>query len=78
MILALKSLLDVLSAFFSLQKEKLVYDMLEDSEEKQLEFIRLIEEDRNKGTEESAQRADFLFSRLQKEKDKYAKILTRL
>ena len=78
MILALKSLLDVLSAFFSLQKEKLVYDMLEDSEEKQLEFIRLIEEDRNKGTEESAQRADFLFSRLQKEKEKYEKILTRL
>jgi hypothetical protein len=78
MILTLKSLLDALTAFFSLKKEKLIYEMLEQSEKRQLELIKEIELKRNKGTEESALEADFLFSTLQKEKDKYEKILTRL
>lgn len=78
MIAALTGLFQALSAFFSLKKEKLVYDMLEESEGEQEMIIKEIELNRNKGTEESAQRADFLFSKLQKEKLKYEKILSRL
>ena len=78
MILVIKELLAVLSAFFSLKREKLVYEMLEESEDKQLELIRGIEQNRDKKTEESALEADFLATRLEKEKEKYAKILNRL
>lgn len=78
MIAALTGLFQALSTLFSLKKEKLVYDMLDESEEEQNFLIKEIELNRNKGTEESAQRADFLFSRLQKEKFKYEKILARL
>ena len=52
--------------------------MLEESEDKQLELIRGIEQNRDKKTEESALEADFLATRLEKEKEKYAKILNRL
>ncbi len=78
MIAALTGLFNALSAFWSLKKEKLVYDMLEESENKQLNLIKEIELNRDKKTEESTQRADFLFSRLQKEKIKYEKILSNL
>jgi hypothetical protein len=78
LIAALTGLFNALSAFWSLKKEKLVYDMLEESENKQLNLIKEIELNRDKKTEESTQRADFLFSRLQKEKIKYEKILSNL
>lgn len=78
MIAALTGLFNALSAFFLLKKEKLVYDMLEESEDKQLNLIKEIELNRDKKTEEAAQRADFLSSRLQKEKVKYEKILSNL
>lgn len=78
MIAALTGLFQAIHAIFSLKKEQLVYDMLEESEEKQNILIRNIELNRNKATEEGAQHADFLMTRLQKEKEKYAKILVRL
>lgn len=78
MIAALTGLFDALSAFWSLKKEKLVYDMLDESENKQSSLIKEIEFNRNKKTEESTQKADYLFSQLQKEKVKYEKILSRL
>lgn len=78
MIAALTGLFEALSAFWSLKKEKLVYDMLDESENKQSNLIKEIEFNRNKKTEESTQKADYLFSQLQKEKVKYEKILSRL
>ena len=78
MIAALTGLFDALSAFWSLKKEKLVYDMLDESENKQSSLIKEIVFNRNKKTEESTQKADYLFSQLQKEKVKYEKILSRL
>lgn len=52
--------------------------MLDESENKQSSLIKEIEFNRNKKTEESTQKADYLFSQLQKEKVKYEKILSRL
>lgn len=52
--------------------------MLEESENKQLTLIKEIELNRDAGTEECTQRADFLFTRLQKEKAKYEKTLNHL
>lgn len=78
MITALTALLQALSAFWSLKKDKLIYDMIEESENKQSKLIKEIELNRNKKTEESTQLADFLFSQLQKEKIKYEKILSNL
>ena len=52
--------------------------MLEESEKKQLSITKEIELNRDKGTEESTQRADFLFLQIQKEKIKYEKILSSL
>lgn len=74
----LSGLLEVLSSFFKLKKESLVYDMLDRSEEKQDNLIKEIEAERLLKSEESAQKADFLFNRLQKEKSKYEKIITHL
>lgn len=78
MIAALTGLFEALSAFWSLKKEKLVYDMLDESENKQSSLIKEIEFNRSKKTEEATQKADYLFSQLQKEKMKYEKILSRL
>ncbi len=78
MIAALTGLFEALSAFWSLKKEKLVYDMLDESENKQSSLIKEIEFNRSKKTEEATQKADFIFLQLQKEKIKYEKILSRL
>jgi hypothetical protein len=78
LIAALTGLFHALSAFWTLKKEKLIYDMLEESEKKQLSITKEIELNRDKGTEESTQRADFLFLQIQKEKIKYEKILSSL
>jgi len=52
--------------------------MLEESEKKQVSLIKEIELNRDEKTEDSTQRADFLFLQVQKEKIKYEKILSRL
>jgi hypothetical protein len=78
LIAALTGLFHALSAFWTLKKEKLIYDMLEESEKKQVSLIKEIELNRDKKTEDSTQRADFLFLQVQKEKIKYEKILSSL
>lgn len=52
--------------------------MLDESENKQFNLVKEIEFNRSKKGEEYTQKADYLFSQLQKEKVKYEKILSRL
>ena len=74
----LGSLIEGLSAYFKLKAESLSSDLVEKSEKRQADLIRLIELERNKKTEQSAQQADFLRSRLDYEKAKYEKLLANL
>ena len=72
------SLIEGLSAFFKLKAESLASDLVEKSEKRQADLIKQIEVERDKRTEESAQQADFLRSRLEYEKDKYEKLLANI
>ena len=72
------SLIEGLSAFFKLKAESLASDLVEKSEKRQADLIKQIEVERNKRTEESAQQADFLRSRLEYEKAKYEKLLANI
>ena len=72
------SLIEGLSAFFKLKAESLASDLVEKSEKRQADLIKQIEIERNKRTEQSAQQADFLHSRLDYEKEKYKKLLANL
>lgn len=72
------SLIEGLSAFFKLKAESLASDLVEKSEKRQADLIKEIEEERNKRTEQSAQQADFLRSRLDYEKAKYEKLLANI
>ena len=72
------SLIEGLSAFFKLKAESLASDLVEKSEKRQADLIKQIEEERNKRTEQSAQQADFLRSRLDYEKAKYEKLLANI
>jgi hypothetical protein len=72
------SLIEGLSAFFKLKAESLASDLVEKSEKRQADLIKQIEIERNKRTEESAQQADFLRSRLDYEKAKYEKLLANI
>ncbi len=72
------SLIEGLSAFFKLKAESLASDLVEKSEKRQADLIKQIEIERNKRTEESAQQADFLRSRLEYEKAKYEKLLANI
>lgn len=72
------SLIEGLSAFFKLKAESLASDLVEKSEKRQADLIKQIEIERDKRTEESAQHADFLRSRLDYEKAKYEKLLANI
>lgn len=72
------SLIEGLSAFFKLKAESLASDLVEKSEKRQSDLIKQIEAERDKRTEESAQQADFLRSRLDYEKAKYEKLLANI
>lgn len=72
------SLIEGLSAFFKLKAESLASDLVEKSEKRQADLIKQIEVERDKRTEESAQQADFLRSRLEYEKAKYEKLLANI
>ncbi len=72
------SLIEGLSAFFKLKAESLASDLVEKSEKRQADLIKQIEVERDKRTEESAQQADFLRSRLDYEKAKYEKLLANI
>ena len=72
------SLIEGLSAFFKLKAESLASDLVEKSEKRQADLIKQIEVERDKRTEESAQQADLLRSRLDYEKAKYEKLLANI
>ncbi len=73
-----KEALSAAAGYFWLKKERLLYDLIEISEKRQMAMTTAIETCRQQKTEAATQRADLIFQNLQKEKAKYEKLLNSL
>lgn len=69
---------EAVANFFGWKRESKSSDLVKESKDKQLKLIAAIEKEREKRTEESAAKADFLRSELIKEKKKYEKFIANL
>ena len=75
LIALLEGLTQAATAYMSLKKESLLYDLIAASEERQRSIIEKIEAYRDSRTELGAQNADLLGHHLLTEKKKYEKFL---
>ena len=72
---SIQIVLRLLTAYIELKNKSLSFDLVRDSENRQDNLIQQIEYLREKATEESTSKADFLRGRLQREKKYYEDIL---
>jgi|TARA_B100001093_G_scaffold197398_1_gene189765 hypothetical protein len=71
----IQTVLRLLTGYFELKNKSISFDLVRDSENRQDDLIQQIEYLREKATEESTSKADFLRGRLQREKKYYEDIL---
>ena len=71
----IQTVLRLVTAYLELKNKSLSFDLVRDSESRQDNLIQQIEYLREKATEESTSKADFLRGRLQREKKYYEEIL---
>lgn len=74
----IRAALEALTAYLTLKRERLSYDLVEASEQRMRSIRERIEALRDKGTEAATQEADLLFAAYQREKTKYEKYLNSL
>jgi hypothetical protein len=70
--------LDAFASYYTLRRERLIYEMLDVSEERLIAIRERIEELRDKGDEKSTQAADQLVLLYQREKKKYETYLSSI